>query len=165
MTTIELIADACARSAQWMKMTLGDFSEADMLVRPVPAANHTAWQMGHMLAGEVFMVNMIAPGTMPTLPPAFFKLHEDPKASSKVDDPKAFPSKEQLFKLLDEVRGTTVKWIKTLTPEQLAQATAEKMKEYAPTVMHLVLLLMSHTSMHAGQMQVIRRKLGKPILF
>jgi hypothetical protein len=165
MTVIETIADAAARSAEWLKMTLGDFAEADMLVRPVPGANHTAWQLGHMIAGEVMMVEMCAPGVMPALPPAFLKTFEDHKTSPKLDDPKAFPPKEQLFKMLDQVRAATVKWIKTLTPEQMSRPTPEKMKEYAPTVEHLVLLLMSHTSMHVGQMQVIRRKLGKPILF
>jgi hypothetical protein len=39
------------------------------------------------------------------------------------------------------------------------------MADFAPTVGHLVLMIASHIMMHVGQMQVIRRKLGKPLLF
>jgi len=39
------------------------------------------------------------------------------------------------------------------------------MQRMIPTMGHLVQLLPSHFAMHVGQMQVIRRKLGKPLLF
>ena len=31
-------------------MYLGDLSDADLLVRPVPGANHIAWQIGHVIS-------------------------------------------------------------------------------------------------------------------
>jgi len=31
---------------------LGDLSDADLLVRPVPNANHIAWQLGHLISSE-----------------------------------------------------------------------------------------------------------------
>jgi hypothetical protein len=39
------------------------------------------------------------------------------------------------------------------------------MAAFAPTVGHLVTMTISHFMMHTGQFQVIRRKLGKPLLF
>ena len=35
-----------------LKMYLADLSDADLLVRPVPGANHVAWQLGHLIAAE-----------------------------------------------------------------------------------------------------------------
>jgi hypothetical protein len=37
--------------------------------------------------------------------------------------------------------------------------------DFAPTTGHLALMTASHIMMHVGQLQVIRRKLGKPLLF
>ncbi len=39
------------------------------------------------------------------------------------------------------------------------------MREYAPTVGVVLMLLATHFLMHAGQFVPIRRKLGKPPLF
>jgi hypothetical protein len=39
------------------------------------------------------------------------------------------------------------------------------MKKMCPTVGHVVHLFPTHAAMHIGQIQVLRRKLGKPILF
>ncbi len=39
------------------------------------------------------------------------------------------------------------------------------MARFAPTVGHLLLMLSNHDLMHAGQFSVLRRKLGKPVLF
>jgi hypothetical protein len=63
------------------------------------------------------------------------------------------------------VRTATIAWVKTLTPADLDKPTPEKMRNWAPTVGHLVTMLPNHLTMHLGQIQVIRRKLGKPILF
>ena len=35
---------------------LADLTDADLLVRPVPGANHIAWQLGHLLISEHDMV-------------------------------------------------------------------------------------------------------------
>jgi len=39
------------------------------------------------------------------------------------------------------------------------------MQQMCPTVAHMALLQIGHIAMHVGQFQVIRRKLGKPVLF
>jgi len=39
------------------------------------------------------------------------------------------------------------------------------MAKIAPTLGALILLQSNHTLMHAGQFTVVRRKLGKPVLF
>src|SRR5271170_7679494 len=58
MTQMELSADVLTRNLEMLRMTLADFSDADMLVRPCPGANHAAWQLGHLTAAETRMTGM-----------------------------------------------------------------------------------------------------------
>ena len=46
-----------------------------------------------------------------------------------------------------------------------AAKTQRPAKEFAPTLGAMLLLNANHVMMHAGQFSVVRRKLGKPILF
>ena len=147
MTTIELIADGCARNLEMLKMLVGDFSEADMMVRPCPGANHAMWQLGHLISSEAQMVGACGGKT------------------AGVDDPKAFGTKAELLELFGKVRAATVKWVRSLSEADLNKPAPEQMRAFFPTVGHLVLLMPGHLDMHAGQWQVIRRKLGKPVLF
>jgi hypothetical protein len=47
----------------------------------------------------------------------------------------------------------------------LDKPTQGNMAQFAPTLGALLLLQSNHTLMHAGQFTVLRRKLGKPVLF
>src|SRR5436190_14993610 len=163
MKATDLFAENLAGDIEFLKKELGDFSDADMLVRPAPAANHAAWQIGHVIASETRLVNAVKPGAMPELPAGFSEKFTP--ETSKLDDPKAFASKDELLKQFDRTRAATVKWAKALTEEDLNQQTPERLRGWVPTVAHLVSMLPVHTAMHIGQIQVIRRKLNKPVLF
>ncbi|MDB5322151.1 MAG: DinB superfamily protein [Phycisphaerales bacterium] len=163
MSPIELMSDNITRNGEILKMTLSDFSQEDMLARPVPGANHAAWQLGHLIGSAAHMINAAAPGIVPE---AAARIGE--KCSGKtanVDDPAYFPDKTQLLEAFAQTHGAIAEWVKTLAPEQLARPTPGPMADFAPTVGHLILMTVSHIMMHVGQCQVIRRKLGKPLLF
>lgn len=162
MTTIELIADATAGNLEMLKMLLADFSDAEMVVRPCPGANHAIWQLGHLIGSETFMVGACG-GKVVELPAGFNEKYG--KEGAKKDDPKSFGTKAELLELFGRVRGATVSWIRSLTEADLNRPAPEAMRAFFPTVGHLVLLLTGHVNMHAGQVQVLRRKLGKPVLF
>lgn len=87
------------------------------------------------------------------------------KENSKIDDPKAFPSKKELVELLSKTRQKTVAWAKGLSDADMAKPVVGNMNKMCPTVAHMALMQIGHIAMHVGQFQVIRRKLGKPILF
>jgi hypothetical protein len=148
MNASEILVDLLSKDLEMLKMTLSDFSDADMLVRPTPAANHTTWQLGHLIASETSMVNSIKAGAMPELP-AGFKEKFTPE-TTKSDDAGAFPKKNELLAQFEKTRAATAKWARSLTEKDYAIPSPESMRQWVPTV---------------GHMQVIRRKLGKPILF
>jgi hypothetical protein len=66
---------------------LADITTDEMLVRPVPEANHIAWQLGHLIAAERHLVEAAAPGTMPELPPGFADRHarDKPVSDNRAD--------------------------------------------------------------------------------
>ncbi|MGD1278558.1 MAG: DinB family protein [Tepidisphaeraceae bacterium] len=162
MNPIDLAADVLQRNLDMLQTTLADFSDADLLVRPCPKANHTAWQLGHLIASETRMISACKPGAMPALPEGFDKKFTKETAAS--DDPALFPNKQRLLNQLAKTRAATVAWIRTLSPADLDKPGPEPMRQYVPTVGHLVFMIPNHVAMHLGQMQVMRRKLGKPLL-
>ena len=46
MSQSQAVADNLSRNLDFLKATLADFSDAEMLARPCPGANHAAWQVG-----------------------------------------------------------------------------------------------------------------------
>jgi uncharacterized damage-inducible protein DinB len=164
MNSIELLVRQITGAGEWLRMTLNDFTDADLMVRPTPGANHSMWQLGHLIAGEVKMMNQIKPGSMPELPAGFAEKFT--KATSGIDDPKQFGvTKQQLMDLFAKVRTATIAYVQTLKNEDLRKPAPVGMRDYCPTVGDVLGLQTSHVMMHMGQMQVARRKLGKPVLF
>lgn len=141
---------------------LSDLSDADLLVRPVPAMNHIAWQMGHLIAGEAKMLGEMG-HTAAELPAGFAEAHTKETASS--DDPKKFYSKEQYLTLMRQVHDATLAALDATPDAKLDDPAPEGMREYAPTVASAFLIVGLHELMHEGQFVAVRRALGKPILF
>lgn len=163
MEALDLLIGSLGWNLEFLKSHVADFSEADMLVRPVPGANHTAWQLGHVLVSERSMVNGVKPGVMPPLPEGFAEKFS--KETAKIDDPNAFPSKAEILDAFDKTRAGTIAWAKSLSAADLDAPAPERMRKMAPTLGQMLALVPNHVVMHMGQIQVIRRKLGRPILF
>jgi hypothetical protein len=144
---------------------VSDLSDADLLIRPVPNANHIAWQLGHLISAEQMLLgNKNIPGaTYPELPAGFAERHN--KQTAPMDPPKGFGTKEEYMGLFNKFREATLANLAKLSDADLDKPTTGDMAKYAPTVAALYLLQSNHTLMHAGQFSVVRRKLGKPVLF
>ncbi len=80
-------------SDQIVSAYLADLSDADLLVRPAPAANHIAWQLGHLIASEQWMLTKVPGVKPPELPAGFAEAHG--KDRTKADGPQGFRSKEE----------------------------------------------------------------------
>ena len=79
------------RSKMVTDMLLADFTDAEILVRPVSGANHTAWQLGHLVSSLNYFGETIEPGSMPPLPAGFAERHT--KETAGKDEAAAFLSK------------------------------------------------------------------------
>jgi|SRR5208282_146881 len=159
----ELQVDMLRRNLEFLKLTIADLLDADLIQRPVPKANNGLWQIGQLIAAEAMMVNTSAGKTIIELPAGFAERYT--KETASIDDPAKLGNKKDLMALFDKVREKTCAWAATLTPADMAKPTPEKMRQFVPTVGHLANMIPVHVAMHIGQIQVLRRKLGKPILF
>jgi uncharacterized damage-inducible protein DinB len=163
MTGKQAIATSLHATKNILSMYLADLSDADLLVRPVPGANHIAWQLGHLISGEPHLVRMvIADAAYPEFPAGFAQAHA-PEAA-KAETPQGYLKKDEYLGLFDKTRAATLAAVEKLTDADLDRPTQGKMATFAPTVGALLLLVGNHTLMHAGQFTVVRRKLGKPVV-
>ena len=163
MSQNSIAIDGLKGDIGFLNMTIGDLSDAELLQRPVPKANNAIWQLGHLIVAEANMVNGAAGKPVVELPAGFADRFK--KETASVDDPAALGTKADLLALFAKVREATIAWASSLTPTDSAKETPEAMRQFAPTVGHLVALFPVHTAMHIGQFQVLRRKLNKPVLF
>ena len=163
MTASEVVIASLESTLATLEMFVADFTDAELLVRPVPGANHAAWQLGNIICGEPYFVTAEFPEvTFPELPAGFLELHGSKGAD--VDTSAGFLTKDGYLKLLREYRTITMATVRKLTDADLGRPSCEAMQWAGPTLAHVFLFDANHTLMHAGQFSVIRRKLGKPIL-
>jgi len=143
---------------------VSDLSDADLFVRPVPSANHIAWQLGHLIVAESHLAGPQLPGaSYPPLPANFNDTYGTPGAAK--DGPDGFLSKAEYLALFNKVRAVSLAELEKLSDADLDRPTVGPMAKFAPTLGNLFLLVANHTMMHTGQFTVVRRKLGKPVLF
>jgi DinB superfamily len=162
MQTKDAIKAAMDLSLMVLNTYVSDFSDSEMLSRPTPDSNHVAWQYGHLISSEVSLLNMICPGQAAVLPNGFAERHSKENAQS--NDASQFGPKQTYLDLCQQVHAATLIALDKLTDQQLDASSPEHFRNLAPTVGHMFVLIATHPMMHVGQIAVVRRQLGKPIL-
>jgi hypothetical protein len=159
MHGVEAIRTALLGTQHLVNWFLSDLADADLLVRAVPGSNHIAWQMAHLILSEARLVSEQLPqAAYPELPAEFAAQHKDPQADHGL-------SRAVYLGLFGKTREATLAALGTLSDADLDRPTVGQMAPFAPTLGALLLLASNHSLMHAGQFSVVRRKLGKPVLF
>jgi uncharacterized damage-inducible protein DinB len=162
MTAKDAIKSVSNFNMHVLETYLSDLSDADLLTRPVPGANHIAWQLGHLISSEISMLSMIPGGSPLELPSGFAERHG--KETAKLDPPKNFLTKAEYLSIFKRVREQTMAKLDKLPDADLDKPNTGSMSKMCTTLGLLFLLAVNHQMMHAGQFAVLRRKLGKPIM-
>ena len=161
MKATDVVKTALGASERMLQSFLSDLSDADLLVRPVPGANHTAWQLGHLIGGEVRILSENLPGVRyPELPAGFSRSASENTAATE----SGFCSKQQYLDLFQKVREATLAAVSKLSDADLDRPATGPLASFAPTLGDLLLLASNHSMMHVGQFTVVRRLLKKPYL-
>lgn len=158
----EAIWSAANLSDTVLKSYLSDLEDSELLCRPGESCNHLAWQLGHLIASEVQLLESIAPGKSIELPDGFVDAHSKEMCTS--DDPAKFHTRQEYLDLYEKVRAASKGALDAIPEEQLDAPAPENFRSFCPTVADMFALIATHPMMHAGQFAVARRKLGKPVL-
>ncbi len=162
MNTKDAMKQVLDFSHQLVQDYAKDLTDTELLTRSVPNANHIAWQLGHLIASDAYMVELL--GHKPVALPAGFAERHTPEAASS-NDPTKFLNKREYLELAEKSRLAAHAAIDATRDNQLDQPAPESMRSYAPTVGAALMLLGTHWLMHAGQFVPVRRRLGRAPLF
>ncbi len=143
------------------KKYVEDITDDEMLVRAVPGSNHLAWQLGHLIASERWLLEGIG-ADAPDLPQGFDDKHG--KNNTESDDPGDFLTKAEYIALMEQMHEAAEAAIDKTDEAGLDEPSPEKLRSYFPTVGSVLYMAGGHEMMHTGQIAAIRRKLGKPIV-
>lgn len=161
MMAKDVIKNTLDMSHMVLTTYLSDLSDADLMVRSVPDANHIAWQLGHLIASEHQMLSDSGV-KMPALPDGFAEAHS--KEASKSDDRAKFETKDRYLQRMQQQRDATFAALNKAQDADLVKPTPEPIQAYAKNVSEAFNMIGLHEMMHAAQFVPVRRKLGKPIL-
>src|SRR3954469_15105004 len=128
---------------------LGDITPQEMLVRPLPDANHIAWSLGHVISAEYRLAEAASPGCMPKLPDGFPERHSKDTAAS--DDPASFLSKEEYLALAKQIRQGTLSALEKMSPADLDRPIIGRVPPFVKRAGDCFVTIGSHWSLHAGQ--------------
>jgi hypothetical protein len=148
---------ALEMSRKFLHMFVDDLTPVERRFRACPEANCIDWLVGHMVLSEQrFHAVFGAPS--PALPAGFdAKFARDDVAPRQSD----YGETSGLMTLFDEQRNVTVEAVRALTTEQLILPLAKPHPRFS-TLGEAAAFCSLHVTMHAGQMSMIRRVLGKP---
>jgi len=163
MNTQEAISATLGTSSMVLNSYFGDLTDTELLTRPAEGCNHLAWQLGHLIASECNLLEMICPGSAAALPDGFADQHSKEMAGE--DDAAKFCTKQEYLDLFDKVHAATLAALKKCSDADLDKPGPEEFGELCPTIGHVFVLIATHGMMHSGQFVPVRRKLGKPVLF
>ena len=125
MTGREAIKAALEGTQGNLKWYVSDFSDADLLVRPVPGANHAAWQIGNVIGGDIYLIRAELPdAAYPELPPGFMDQHGSKGAND--DAAEKFLTKAEYLKTasLEKIAAENLRREEDLYAQKIAAMRA-----------------------------------------
>lgn len=162
MTNKDAIRSALSISRRLYQLLTDDLTDADLRERAVPGANTIAWQLGHALGTEFRFLKQLG-AEPPAVPAGFAERHGS--AQSKSDDPAGMLTKAEYLALAAQSHAALLAALEACDEADFDKPTEGPIAAIAPTRGAVWMLLSSHAAFHAGQFSVVRRKLGKPVVF
>ena len=160
MSTRDHIKASISHMADVLDAYTADLSDQDLLVRPTPKANHIAWQLGHLLSTQSFVIGVVFPGRLPVLPDGFADCYT--KEASEHDKPSAFHTRNEFAEIAKSQRAAILNLLDEVSEDELMVASPEPFAQTGTIGVALGFVASTHWLWHAGQFTVIRASLSKP---
>lgn len=153
------LVNCLERTVAFLRDSVADLSDGDMVLHPPGVPNHAAWTLGHVIhsfeatAGEI--------GVEPWLPGDWesrFGYGSSPAAVAAGN-----PGKAALVKALEEASDRLRAALLSIDVATLAEPLPDKaVRAMLPTKGHALLqIIAAHTAFHAGELAVWRRAIGR----
>lgn len=141
---------------------LADIPPEEWFTMPPGCGTHVAWQVGHMAMAEyglcLFRQRGRSEVDLSLMTGSFRKAFS--RGTTPEPDPAKNPSPEELRNIFDKVHAQVLIELPSLTPEQLAEPVDMPYAAY-PNKLGCLLFASHHEMIHAGQLGLLRRLLGK----
>ncbi|MCY2954267.1 MAG: DinB family protein [Planctomycetota bacterium] len=141
-----------------LRRLVADLDEAQVVGQCQCVVNHPAWTLGHLVYSAQAIGGEI--GISPWLPADWGRRFGT--GSVPVADPKAYPDKAALLRVLDDGQQRLADALTAMSESDLARPLPDvRYRDRLPSIGHAVLhILTTHTAMHVGQVVVWRRAMG-----
>jgi hypothetical protein len=161
MTTLESIAAAYRMARATVHRFSNDFTSSDWLHQPGPGANNAAWIIGHLAISVHRTAERLGAKDLPAIPPE--QLAALAKTGQPAGDQSGLAGVPEMRAIFDTAIDRVIEQVKQLPAESL-DGPPGPVPPYATTFGEGLLFGAIHISMHAGQLTMIRRSLGRPPL-
>lgn len=156
----DLIAHALRGSMLMLKRFTEDLKPDEYLHRPTPKANCAAWLIGHLALSDRSVLERLGASDLPELSEGFKQ-----RFSRDAGCPEAgeFGDVARLMPVFESHRNALIATVQR-APRELLDKPVEKPHPMFATLGELANFMALHACVHAGQITIIRRSLGRPPL-
>lgn len=141
---------------------LEDIDDGDWFRQPAEGVTHIAWQVGHLAMAEYGLTMIRLRGKEPddeqTIAADFFRRFQ--KGTTPVADPSQYPTPSEIRQVLDRVHKKAMDELTGYTDADLDVKLPEPHAVF-DTKLGSVFFCSAHELIHAGQIGLVRRLLGK----
>jgi hypothetical protein len=147
---------------QYLLVMIQDVDDADWFRMPPGCPSHVAWQVGHLAMAQYGLCLLRIRGKQPEdaqfITNDFMRTFK--KSSQPLSDASSYPSPQEIRDCLSEVHQHALSELPHYTTAQLDETLPEPHAAFA-TKLGSLLFCPAHEMLHAGQIGLIRRMLGK----
>jgi len=162
-TRLEIARLQIAFARQYTQSLIEDVSDVEWFQQLGECSTHVAWQVGHLAMAEyglgLFRMRGRQEGDAQLLPSRFRKLFA--KGSYPDPNPDNHPSPAEIRQVLSRVHEQVLQELPGYTEAEL-DVSCDEPTALFETKLGALFFCSAHEMMHAGQIGVLRRLLGKP---
>ena len=159
---LSLVISQIRFAREYTLSLLNDLSSEDWFRQPAGGVSHLAWQIGHLAMAQyvlcLFRMRGRAEVDLELMSSSFRKKFS--KGTTPDPDPAANPSVEEIRGVFDRVFEQTMLELPSVTESQLDETVDMPYAAY-PTKFGGLLFCSHHEMLHAGQIGLLRRLIGK----
>lgn len=162
---LDIAVRAIEFARQYTRTLIDDLDESDWFAYRGEFVTHIAWQVGHLAMAEYALTMIRVRGKQPAdadlISNDFFRAFQ--KGSKPNPDPATSPNIAEIRATFDRIHAQALRELANYADEELDVPLPEPHAVFS-TKLGSVFFCSAHEMLHAGQIGLLRRQLGKPPL-